>query len=84
MELQRLENRYWIAESRLREIASAQRVSVRELTQDIDQFDDQVREQVGKILWEQVDLLEKILHLKRILLRSEPVVNLASYRAVVS
>lgn len=84
MHLEQLERLYWEKEAKLRAIASAHDVSVKELTENIACFEDLIREQVATILWAQVSLMERILPLKRSLISSAPVVNLSSYRAHLS
>lgn len=84
MTLNDLENLYWQRENQLKDLAAQQGVSTPSLVRDIQQFEDSVRSQVEIILWEQVELLEKILPLKRSLLSSSSVVSLASYRALIS
>lgn len=83
MELEQLEKTYWHEEAKLRVIASSHGVSVQYLTHNIERFEKNVRVDVASVLWRQVDLLEKILRLKRTIASSGEVVSLSSYRSLV-
>ena len=67
----------------LKEFFIAPAFSVRHLTQNIETFERHVREDVASILLRQVDLLEKIMSLKRAIISSGEVVNLSSYRLLL-
>lgn len=84
MNLEQLEKKYWIAQEELQAIAAAHGVSVKHLIDDIEEYERHLQEEVASILFEQIDLLEKILFAKRAALSSAPVVSLSSYRALIS
>lgn len=84
MNLEQLEQRYWKDQEQLQTIAEAYGFSIKQLTDNIENCDQHIQEEIAAILFEQIDLLQRILSSKRAVLSSAPVVSLTSYRALIS
>lgn len=80
LDLNQLQQAYWVKVTELQAIASSYKISLKSLTDNIENYDWPTRMKVEKLLWEQVNLIERILTLKKTSLKSNQIINLSSYR----